>query len=717
MEGKIPPSGPVVDSKRLPLMSAGALISRADKGSRKGFARKFRLRTPGIWYVWLRARCPGREPALVRYWLDDDRRLRWPCTAIVVPPGPHFAWYSFTVDPEFRAQVHAAGPGVHILTIMAGEGDVEIDKAALTLYYSATPSRDGLRLDHAGDPGDGKSFFPLNIPVRDGFNPRAALPPVHARRRFHVDFKGGDDGNNGLSPGRPWKTLKRVNRMVFRPGDAILLRRGSVWAEGCSPRGNGTERMPITLGTYGSGPGPVIDGGADHALHLCDQSWWRIQGLTLMSDRRLDKCGLKAEVTRSGRRPAGLLVSGVIATGNGSAGINIGGSRVEGRGYDGVVLENCLSCWNSKDGIVLQGSRRDGSRNMVIRRCTAYGNRGMAGMWIHSTTNGLIERCVAYNNTVVNIWTWNANNVTIRECESYRCCHYRGAADADGYDIDWGSQACTIDRCYSHHNEVMGYLIMGAGYRKYLGYPSDNHYNLLRWSVAEDEKQGISMAASYEDGLVYGNTILGSGDGSDAIRVWGWGSGGWPARNRVSGNIFLAKKGANAMSVDINAAYAGNRFDRNCYQVYLGRGKLIRWAVQSKFGGTPAKGKTGIYQDLESFRNETGQEMRGMGADPRLRKPGRGGLGRVGMDAYRPGKGSPLARQEGPSPMTEEWLSSRRKILVETGADKWGIPMEPGIDRDFSGERAGLHMIPGAFAGKPGRNIEGIKHLKKGGKR
>jgi hypothetical protein len=574
---------------------------------------------------------------------------------------------------------------------------------ALTLYYSAVPSPDGKTLSHAGDPGDGSAVFRQNGPAVDGYDAGKTPPPVSARRRYFVDSIHGNDRSDGRSPARAWKSLGRVNRSVFRAGDAILLRRGCRWGEGCAPRGNGREGLPVTLGAYGRGALPVIDGGAGHALHLRDQSWWRIQCLKLTSDQRMGKCGLKAEVTRAANRPKGLHVFGVVSTGNGGPGISIGESRVEGMGYDGVVVENCLSHWNSRDGMVLQGNRRDGSRNMVIRHCTVYGNRGMAGMWIHSATNGLIERCLAYNNTVVNIWTWNANNVTIRECESFRCAHYRGAADADGYDIDWGCQACSIERCYSHHNEVMGFLIMGAGYRKYLGFPSDNHYNLLRWSVAEDEKQGISMAASYEDGLVYGNTILAAGKGSDALRVWGWKSGGWPARNTVAGNIFMARRGAQAMSVDINAVVGGNRFNRNCYHAFPGAGKLVRWAVQSAFGGMQAKDCYREYDDIGKFYNTTGHEVYGMGEDPRLDNPGNGGQGRRGAEAYRPRAGNPLARIMGPSPVSREWLEARRKVLVDTGAEKWGIPMEPGRDRDYSGQPVGLQSIPGAFSAKRGR--------------
>jgi len=687
---------PVIDSPRLPLVARGALLARR-KGGVRQFVRRFRFRTRGVWYVWLKARCLVAEPAMIRYLLDEKQPLKYPRRTVLVSPGTGMSWHSFTGDHDFRAQVHVGSPGVHTLTFEVMAGEAEIERVAATLYYSARPTKDGRTLDHSRDPGGGKAEFPGSHRSGDGFRNGSASPPVRARRRFYVDFRGGDDRNDGRAPKRAWKMLARVNRARFRPGDAVLFRRGREWNGGLAPRGSGTEAAPITAGSYGSGARPRIHSLGEPGFALHGQSWWRVQDLELNGSPLLNQPGFLAEADGRGARPRGLFLTNIVAINNGGQGIVVSSGKTGGRGYDGVVVDNCLACWNRKDGIVIGGLSRDGSRNAVIRRSTVYGNQGMGGMWINSTTNGLIERCVAYNNPVVNIWTWDALNVTIRECESYRAYHLREAADADGYDIDWGSSACTIDRCYSHHNEIMGYLIMGAGYRKYEGFPSSNHYNLLRRSVAEDEMQGISMAASYEEGLVYGNTILAAGKGADALRVWGWSGGGWPRANEVAGNVFMARRGARAMSVDLDAVVAGNRFAGNLYAALPGAAGLIRWAKQSPFKGRPAAGLTRDFRDIRGFRRHTGQERGGVSTNPRLRAPGSGGLGRLPLSVYRPRPGTPLAKMAAPSPLTGEWLAARRKLLVDTGAEKWGIPMEPGPDRYYSGRKVRGKSIPGAF--------------------
>jgi hypothetical protein len=59
-----------------------------------------------------------------------------------------------------------------------------------------------------------------------GLDPAA----LHAAGRsvYHVDSKAGDDANDGTTPERAWRSLERVNRTVFAPGDRILFRAASV---------------------------------------------------------------------------------------------------------------------------------------------------------------------------------------------------------------------------------------------------------------------------------------------------------------------------------------------------------------------------------------------------------------------------------------------------------------------------------------------------------
>ena len=86
----------------------------------------------------------------------------------------------------------------------------------------------------------------------------AGLNNVNART-YYVDANDGMDANSGSSK-NPWQTLSKVNSYNFRPGDTILLKRGSVWKENLVVPTSGTSKKPLTFGAYGNGARPLLDG-------------------------------------------------------------------------------------------------------------------------------------------------------------------------------------------------------------------------------------------------------------------------------------------------------------------------------------------------------------------------------------------------------------------------------------------------------------------------
>ncbi len=84
---------------------------------------------------------------------------------------------------------------------------------------------------------------------------------------YYVDYSGGADNNNGLSPEQAWKTITKVNKSSFVPGDSILFKRGETWTkqtygdwDRLEISNSGTAGNYITYSAYGSGDRPVIDG-------------------------------------------------------------------------------------------------------------------------------------------------------------------------------------------------------------------------------------------------------------------------------------------------------------------------------------------------------------------------------------------------------------------------------------------------------------------------
>ncbi|MEK7474952.1 MAG: right-handed parallel beta-helix repeat-containing protein [Candidatus Coatesbacteria bacterium] len=692
----------VVTGTTLPLITDGATVKAGDK-KQEALEIPFNLPTRGVWYLWLRVTAKSGSNSVLTYALDG-KGYRSARGRITVQPSAKSQWLSHSDYREFNAEVHADAPGEHVLRIRAEYGEVSIEKVALTLYFSAKPAGD--TLDHAGDPGEGQAVFP-DAPKRvDGFRPDWVSPPVKAERTYYVDAAAGDDARDGLTAATAWKSFRNVNGRAFQPGDAILLKRGSTWEEGLSPGGSGTPEKVITIGAYGDGPRPVIDGINRDAVHLEEQSYWTIQDLELTTDPAHHRCGLRVETTAGHPQPKGIRVYNVIAYDNGPSGISVGSSHGEGNGYDGVVIENCLAYANDSDGIVTSGSDQNGCRNTVIRYCTAYSNLYAAGIWITSGENGLIEHCLAYNNACINIWAWNAINITMRHCEAFRG---RTPRDAGGFDIDWSVEASTLEYCYSHHNEGVGILLMGGGTGTYRKFPMASRYNLARYNISENDNPGIGMVETFEDGKVVHNLAIASGAGRDgkprtAIDISGWpvqpdwGSeerhGGWPARTEYFDNIFIGRHGALPAAVDDWAATRkhANVFDANLYWRDT-PGALIRWDGRRNGNGfwmgtestdlKPAE----EFASLEAFRKKTGHERHGLNADPGFANPYRGEYGRLPMDSYRLAAGSPAAKAGRPVTLSKAWLKGRAKYLTNTGAEAYGIPMAPAeAVEDFWGE-------------------------------
>jgi hypothetical protein len=678
-------------AKRDVFGQAAARAAGAEEGDQdlaKSFTRKVNFRTPGVWYLWLKVRSASETSSLLTYDLDGDQPLHSARSQILVQPQPAPQWVSYSRYPGFKVEVHVARAGNHLLTFHLKSGNVVVEKILATLFYSAQLTPKGI-LDHSHDPGLGKAFFPQSPLAAAGYREDYRSPEVKAAgRALYVDSEAGNDSAAGTSPSQAWKTLARANAEVFQPGDGLFLKRGGHWNGGLAPRGSGTAERWITVAAFGTGPRPWINGLSQPALKLSGQDYWRIQDLQLTSDPEYRQTGLLAEVPKDAPRAKGLDVVNCLAFDNGESGFDIGGNK----GYDGVVLENCLSFCNGSDGIQVAGESATDCRNVLIRRCTAYSNPGMAGIWINGGQNGLIEDCVAYNNACVNIWAWNAINITIRRCEAFRG---RPPQDASGFDLDWGTQACTLEYCYGHQDEGDDFLLMGSGEADYNGHSMHSDYDLVRHCVAEGGEP-VDLIETFQHGKFVHNLCMAFGPDAVALDMGGWidksrerpdWAGGWPSDTEISDNLFLGLEGAAASWVDNRATGQGNRFERNLYWAPEAKAPLVRWGGKKngphfwegddKTGSEPPQGFT----SLADFQKATGQEAGGLQADPQLFGAGWGEVGRLPLKHARLQPGMPAKGAGRDLELDEAWLKGRRAYLEETGAAAYGIPMQPGPEK------------------------------------
>src|SRR5438270_10049150 len=90
----------------------------------------------------------------------------------------------------------------------------------------------------------------------------AALTAAASATTYYVD-PAGSNGNDGLSPQTPWRTLLKVGISTFQPGDVILFKRDAIWNEWLTPPSSGAAGNLIKFDAYGNGRPPRFTGRYD----------------------------------------------------------------------------------------------------------------------------------------------------------------------------------------------------------------------------------------------------------------------------------------------------------------------------------------------------------------------------------------------------------------------------------------------------------------------
>lgn len=97
---------------------------------------------------------------------------------------------------------------------------------------------------------------------------------------YYVNCASGSDSAHGTSPAKAWKSLNRVNKVTYKPGDSVLFARGTTCQGVLQPKGSGTAAAPITLGAYGTGDRPkIVAPGARAAIFLRNVQGYEIRAL------------------------------------------------------------------------------------------------------------------------------------------------------------------------------------------------------------------------------------------------------------------------------------------------------------------------------------------------------------------------------------------------------------------------------------------------------
>lgn len=103
--------------------------------------------------------------------------------------------------------------------------------------------------------------------------------------KYYIDSNSGNDNNDGLTPESAWKTLKKASSLVFKPGNSILLRRGSRFNGTLLLQATGSDQFPVIVDAYGNCKKPIIDAaGYEAGVHIINSNYVEVQNLEIISD-------------------------------------------------------------------------------------------------------------------------------------------------------------------------------------------------------------------------------------------------------------------------------------------------------------------------------------------------------------------------------------------------------------------------------------------------
>jgi len=458
---------------------------------------------------------------------------------------------------------------------------------------------------------------------------------------FYVDSRGGQDSNAGTSSKAAWKTLAKVNATTFLPGDGILLKSSSVWEGQLWPKGSGVEGKPITVGMYGGGVKPVINGGGtvEDAVLLKNQEYWEIENLEITNTgaQRAERRGVHVALEDYGEAHHIYIRSLTIHDVNGVDSVKPNGGidytsagakkpsrfidlrienneiyRVDRSGIFGWADSWVRSKWFPSLGVVVRGNQLHDIGGDGIVVVAADG-----ALVEHNVVGHANQRSEGYN---VAIWAWSADNTVIQHNEAYGT---KGQRDGEGFDSDWNSRNTIIQYNYSHDNDGGFLLICNEGGHK----PEENAGNtgtVVRYNISQNDRtRGINIAGPVRDSRIYNNTIyVGPDHAVDLLLFSDW--KGWSESTYFYNNIFYVAGTARfsyGISRDTDGAYVTargfgeskeNLFDANeYYGVEAAGNDAYAVTVDPKLMGV-GQGTDGIFS-LTGYRLQAASPARKSG--------------------------------------------------------------------------------------------------------
>lgn len=398
---------------------------------------------------------------------------------------------------------------------------------------------------------------------------------------YYVSNTSGNDQFDGLSSEYAFKTLNKINSIIYNPGDTILFKSGDSWEGMLWIKGSGNLNNPIVIDSYGGEQKPIINGdGYQACILIYNDDNIYINNLELFNEAsHLDSLGQTKKINGFGGL-SNLWGSGkdrrfgikVVSDEHSLANFKFNGLHIHDifptpensnnihKGY-GIKLETLsdtlVNVYNTISNFELINSTisRTGhygvwikslglnmnydeikNNNIKVLDCI-FDNTGGSGFVPNKSSNVLVENCI-FNHSGSSIdqrmwkrgsgmWTFDCLNVIAQE-NYFMNAH--GPLDSYGCHIDYGCENVVYQYNYSFNNEGGFVEILGdninCGYRYNISV-NDGYRLGLPWSGTKGKTFFISTycgSSNYRcpnsGTFIYNNTIFVNDTLSPEIYCW-----------------------------------------------------------------------------------------------------------------------------------------------------------------------------------------------------
>lgn len=506
---------------------------------------------------------------------------------------------------------------------------------------------------------------------------------------YYVDSVEGDDGNDGTSPEKAWKSLEKVNATEFQPGDRLLFRAGRSWTGQLWPKGSGTKEAPIVLDSYGEGSRPLILGnttmmketdgdyfkGAAVVLH--NQEYWEIHNLEITNTGSETSCGPEADVDKvKDIRRIGVSIS--------SRGKGDGKETYEHIYLDNLYIHDVTGSIDRNNGGILvvsqHGANRTNFADVRIENCTID---NIIGNGI-TTTSDYVQQYMGTEETGGNPTKWGefpgkttvdwgtdpqfkAKNIQVRGCTLRNIwCDGILTLNVDRPVVEYNvcSNTCYAYGAYAtiwphssndalmQFNEVYDTRYVGADGQAFdVDYNCDNA--VLQYNYSHDNEGGFLLlmeSANYP--VIRYNISQNDGTKGTTIGLMDLNAG----FVQIYNNTFYSD--VPVFSTRIEGGLAGNGVIANNIFYAKEPVAMTGWATDLK--------KSYEYHNNAVYQYSSLPEDDGIiTAEPGLTAPGTAGLGWDSVDGYQLKPDSPC-------------IDKGIQIENNGGRDYWGNPLSDG---------------------------------------